>query len=199
MNRQALQASRARRGVTLIEVMVLVTILGTLALFAIPSMQQTGIMRVRTAARTLVADIAFVQADAMAYQSRRAIWFGKVPQFNEGSNTWTFVDGNGYTMVEVNGPTLDLATDAMFDPEQLDRPYGRNFDENNYGGALIDEVTSDTDDLLIFDELGGPVAELDGPAPGTGAQVVIEGAGERLRIDIQPFTGRVTVDVLPGS
>ncbi len=188
-----------RAGLTLIEVMVMLVVLSVLAVMAIPSMQQTGIMRVRTAARTLVTDIAFVQADAMAYQSRRAIWFGKVPVLDTSTGVWGFVDGNGYTMVEVDGPSLDLATDAMFDPERIDRPYGRNFDDEQYGGASIESVVSDTTDLLIFDELGGPVADLDGPAPGTGARVVIEGAGERLQIDIQPFSGRVTVDVIPGS
>jgi len=182
-----------RRAMTLIEVSVMIVVIGILAALFIPSMKQTGIMRVRAAARTLVADIAFTQADAMAYQSRRAIWFGKVPLFDAETGVWTFVDGNGYTIVEVNGPTLDLATDAMFDPEQIDRPFGRNFDDAVYGGARITGIVSDTDDLLIFDELGGPVAELDGPNPGTGARVTIQGAGEEMVIDIQPFSGRVRV------
>lgn len=188
------QFESRRRGLTLIEVMVLVVVISIMAAMAVPSMRTTGVMQVRTAARTLVSDIAFAQADAMAYQSRRALWFGKVPQRN-GDGTWSFVDGNGYTIVEVNGPTLDLATDTMFDPESPDRPYGRNFDENTYGGAEITGVVSDETDMLIFDELGGPVAELDGPAPGSGATITIEGAGGVLTVGVQPFSGRVTVDV----
>ena len=195
MSRAARTTSPIRRGVTLIEVSVLVVVIGLIAALSVPSMQQTGVMQVRTAARTLVSDIAFAQSDAMAYQSRRAIWFGKVPRL-DASGVWTYVDGNGYTVVEVDGPTLDLATDAMFDPESPDRPFGRDFDEGRYGGARITGVTSDTSDLLIFDELGGPVADLDGPDPGTGASVTIQGAGQTVTVDVQPFSGRVTVDAM---
>jgi len=133
----------------------------------------------------------------MAYQSRRAIWFGKVPRRDPSTGAWSYEDGNGYTLVEVRGATIDLATDAMFDPEDPDRPYGRDFDGNTYGGAEITEVVSDETDLLIFDELGGPVAELDGPAPGSGATITIEGAGDALTIDVQPFSGRVRVESAP--
>jgi len=59
----------------------------------------------------------------------------------------------------------------------------------------VTEIVSDETDMLIFDELGGPVAELDGPAPGSGATITIEGAGDVLTVDVQPFAGRVTVDV----
>ena len=46
---------------------------------------------------------------------------------------------------------------------------------------------------LIFDELGGPVADLTTDAPGNGGSFRITGVDATYDIVVAPFTGRVTV------
>lgn len=181
------------RAFTLVEVLIVVVVLGIAGAMVIPSMSQTGVLRVQASVRTLVADITYLQGEAMAFQARRAIWFGKVPRWDTSSNTWTYVDGNGYTMAEVTGPTLTLSTNAMRDPDHPDRPMGRDFSEAKYGGAVISSPEFNGGAIMIFDELGGTVAELDGPDPGSGGSVTITGSGASFRVDVQAYTGKVTV------
>lgn len=188
-------ASRLRRrcAFTLIEVLIVVVLLGIAGALVIPSMSQTGVLRVQAAVRTIVADITYLQGEAMAYQQRRAIWFGKVAKFDAAASRWTFVDGNGYVLAEVTGPELDLNASAMVDPDHPDRPLFRNFEDGEFGGATITGVNFNGGDLLIFDELGGPVQDLEGPDPGAGGTLNVNGSNSVFRLDVQPYTGRVTV------
>lgn len=184
-----------RRAFTLLELMVAIVVLGIAGALVIPSMSQTHVLRIQAAVRTVVADIVFIQSDALAYQSRRAIWFGKVAQQNS-DGAWTYIDGNGYVVAEVRGANLDLATDALPDPQYPARPFSRDFSDGKFGGAAVSNVNFNGDQILIFDELGGPVAELDGPNPGTGGSLRISGSGAVYRIDVQAYTGRVVVTKL---
>lgn len=182
-----------RAGYTLIEVLVVVVVLGIAGVLVIPSMSQASVLRVQAAVRTLVADISYVQSEAIAFQSRRVIWFGIVPRWLADEGRWDFVEGNGYVMAEVRGPALNLATDFIPDPDKPTRPLARDFSRAEFGGATIASPAFNGEALLIFDELGGPVAELDGPDPGLGGQVVVQGGGSSFRVDVQAYTGRVTV------
>lgn len=188
-------ARACRRGFTLIEVLLVVVILGIAGVLVIPAMSQTNVLRVQAAVRTLVADVTFLQSDAVAFQARRAVMFGVVPQFDEVSRTWDFVAGNGYTLAEIRpgAAAIDLMTDAIPDPDNPSRPLGRNFSLPEYGGASLTEPQFNGTTLLIFDELGGPVAEIDGPDPGQGGSVLISGSGSVFRVDVQAYTGRVLV------
>lgn len=186
-------AQPLRGAFTLIEVMLVVVMLGIAGVLVIPSMSQTNVLRVQSTVRTLVADVAFLQSDAVAYQARRAMVFGVVPKRNAESGVWEFVEGNGYTLAEVRGAELDLETDAMIDPDDASRPFGRDFSDDRYAGAVLSDPSFNGDSMLIFDELGGPVAELEGPDAGNGGSVRISGSGAAFRIDVQAYTGRVRV------
>lgn len=190
---RACVARRARRAFTLIEVLIVVVILAIAGVMVIPSMSQAGVLRVQTAVRTVVSDIAFLQSEAIAFQSRRAIWFGRVARWSDTDGRWDFVEGNGYVMAEVTGAELDLRTGALPDPDRPTRPFFRDFDDPEYGGARISDIAFNGGELLIFDEIGGPVADLDGPEPGTGGTLSVEGSGSTFQVQIQAFTGRVVV------
>lgn len=172
---------RCRRGYTLLEVLVVVTILGIAATLLVPSMSSAGNLRVQRAVRELVADITFAQSDAVAYQARRAI---------------VFFEGQGrYVICEVRGPTIDPDVDALFDRTRPDQRYDVVWDEAETGGAAILEASFDGDNILIFDELGGPVATATGNEPGAGGVVRIrDAAGQTFRVEVEPFTGRVVVE-----
>jgi len=181
------QAS-ARRGYTLIEILVVVAVLGIAGALVIPSMGQTDVLRVQSAVRTIVADISFAQSDAIAYQQRRAIVFD------------TVVDGdasdNGYTLCSVTGPSIDVETDALYDPLGPDDKYIVSLKDPRYAGSTIDEALFGGVPTLIFDELGGPVATPDGDMP-IGGYVTVTGLGQTFRINVEPFSGRVRVEKVP--
>lgn len=181
MQRIAKQYStnRASRGYTLIEVLVVVTILGIAGAMVAPSMGQVGVLRIQSAVRSVVSDITFAQMDALGYQEQRAIVFD--------------IDQNMYTLVQVTGNAIDTDADALYEPKGPNQRYRVSLDKESFGGTILESVDFDGDTTLIFDEVGGPVA-----APGTstlsdGGSIVIAGPLSRYRIDVAAFTGRVSV------
>lgn len=199
--RKARNAAGARgasgvRGFTLIELIVTVAVMAIAAITVIPSMTGTGVLRVQAVARTIVADIAFAQSDAMAYQARRVIWFGRVPgEASEGS--WSYVEGNGYTVAEVTGPELNLATDALYSPSDPTAPLARDFSKGLDVEVTLTAQFGDEDDetaeWLIFDELGGTAADLTGPDPGPAGVITISSPIVEYQVTIEPLTGRADV------
>jgi general secretion pathway protein H len=185
-------------GYTLLELLIVVAVLGLAGALVIPSMTQGGILRVQSAVRTLVSDLTFMQADALAYQTRRVMVFGRVARFDVSNGIWEVVEGNGYTVYEpaAGASSIDLQNDILFDPFNPERPLSRDFTEDRYGGAEIGTVSTTPTDWVIYDELGGPAASLttDDPAP-TGT-IEISGPASRWQVSIEAYTGRVTVERL---
>jgi hypothetical protein len=68
-----------------------------------------------------------------------------------------------------------------------------DFTHNQFGDARITQATFDGNPYLIFDALGGPVADASGATLGTGGVVRITGSGQVFDINVEAFTGRVTV------
>ncbi len=169
----------ATRGYTLIEILVVITILGIAGIVVLPALGQTDILRVQASVRAIVADITFAQADALAYQEERAV------VFDEAENL--------YTLVEIPGSVVDTENNAIYYPQGPDQRYVIDFDMPKWGGMQIVAPDFDGEPVLIFDELGGPVSAPGSDEPGTGGSVDIIGSGSRLRVTVEPFTGHVTV------
>ncbi len=174
---------RAARGYTLVEVLVVVTILGVAGMMVVPTLGQTDVLRVQGAVRAVVADMTFAQADALAYQEQRAVVF----DLNE----------NAYTLVAVFDGAVDPAANALFDPRGPGQQYIVDLDDPVFGNAQIGEADFDGDAILIFDELGGPVISPGSDVPGSTGSVDIIGSSSRLRITVEAFTGHITVAELP--
>lgn len=170
---------RPSRGFTLLELLAVVAILGIAAAMLIPSMSQTGVLRVQAAVRTVISDITFAQSDAVAFQERRAIVFD--------------VDSSSYRIVSVPGDEVDPDTNTMYDPTRSGGLYIVDFRSDNFGDSAITAVNFDGENILIFDALGGPVAAADSDEPGSGGTVTITGSGSTFLITVEAFTGRVTV------
>jgi len=186
---------RDRRAYTLIELLLIVTLLGIAGALVIPSMSSSSVLRIQASVRTLVSDITFMQADAMAYQSRRVMVFGQVARWNPVSSVWEIVEGDGYTVyaVPTGVTTLDLNSMWMDDPSDSTRPFSRDFSDSKYGGGSIVNPAFNGDVRLIFDELGGPVAAIDSDDPGMSGTVEIAGEDRRFLVTVEAYTGRVTV------
>lgn len=169
----------ASRGYTLVEVLVTVAIMGIAGSVVIPSMSGAGILRIQAGVRTVVSDIMFAQMDALAYQESRGIVFD--------------TENNSYTLVAVFGAEIDPATDALYDPRGPGQRYSVDLDDFDFGGAVLADVDLNGGDILIFDEIGGPVASAGSDEMSSGGSLQLSGPQGRFRINIAAFSGRVTV------
>lgn len=173
--------NRAPRGYTLIEVLIVVTIMGILGAMVIPALGQTHVLRTQAVVRAVVADITYAQSDALAYQRGRAVIFEP--------------DENRYTLAEVNGQVIDPVADALFDPRRPDDRYVVDLDDDDrFAGARFENIDLNGGNVLIFDEIGGPTPAGDDGSLSTGGSLdIVGGTGRRFRISISAFTGRVRV------
>lgn len=165
-------------GYTLVEMLIVVTILGILGTMVIPSFAGSTGLRTQAAVRAVVADITFAQSDALAYQESRAVMFNEVENY--------------YTVVQVLGGTPDEDADALYDPHGPDQRYRVDLDDPRFGGSRLENIEFNGGAGLIFDELGGPTPA-GSDAISTGGTLEVVGQDSRYRVTVAPFTGRVTV------
>lgn len=167
-----------------------VAILGIAAMFVIPSMGDSDTLRVQAALRVIVADITFAQSDAMAFQQRRAIVFDAAT--------------NSYAIYEVNGSTIDPANDLLDSNFGVGGQYIRNLNDPTYAGAQMSDISFSYagtlafgTSIMIFDELGGPVDSLVGNGASLGGYIEVTGNDQTYRVNVDAYTGRVTVQRMP--
>jgi prepilin-type N-terminal cleavage/methylation domain-containing protein len=165
-----------RRGYTLIEVLIVVTILGLAGALLVPYLSSKGDFDTQAAVRALIADITFAQSDALANQGFRRVHF--------------FDDGTGWCLVRVAED--DLA--EPFDPAVADYVY----DPLASNAVRVQAVDLDGGKRAItFDELGGTVGA--GGLPGTGGRIVLTSPQATYQVDVSPVTGKVRVTRLAGA
>lgn len=186
----------ARSAFTLVEMLIVVTVMGIAGAMVIPSMSQIGALRGQTAIRTAVADITFAQSEALAHQRRYVIVFGKIV-VDDGAGGWGVVNGNGYTICvpPIGNANVDVATDFTWDTLDGNVPFSRNFDLDRFHGANITgAVFNNPTDTIIFDELGGIVNDLTTDTPGQGGTISFDTPLATYEIELEAYTGRVTVE-----
>jgi len=92
----ALPLSTSRRGMSLVELLVVISILGLLAVAVIPNLSNTGDRRkVREAARTLSSFIAAGQSRAIGSRGGAGVWIDILPTATSnklGTNIFTAID-----------------------------------------------------------------------------------------------------------
>lgn len=162
-----------RAGYTLVEVLIIITILGIAAAVVVPQMLAAGTLGVQAAARIIIADILFAQNDAIAQQRNRRVVFDPANErysLTDDAGTVLSVNWKGGG---VNNYTIDFTTDSRFQ--------GVEIVSANFGNLPGDPP------ILEFDALGSPL---------NGGTVEIEFQDQRYRITVASFTGRVTVQKL---
>ena len=157
---------RARRAYTLVEVLIVVSILGIVAAMVVPSMLTAGEMGVQAAARIIVADLLYAQNEAIAQQAERRV------VFDLAENRYRLVDEKGVSLTAkwINGKGENYIVD---------------FDEDRrFQGVTLVSVDFETHPSVAYDVLG---------TPSHGGSVEIQYERRRYRVDVAAFTGRVTV------
>lgn len=156
---------------TLIEMLIVVVIMGIAGAILVPSMGSVGVLRVQAAVRQVVAQITEAQSDALAYQRGRAVVFD--------------IAASSYQVVEVMGTTIDPVNNL------LDKGViaGGEFGDSRIVSVDFGQGSS----TLIFDEFGAPTSHAGENTPPPTGTILIEGSGQQFRVQIDGYTGRVTV------
>lgn len=165
---------RAAAAFTLVEVLVVITVIAIAGAIVVPSMTQTGSLTVQAGGRMVIADLLFAQNDAIAQQKSRKV------VFNEAANKYHLAAIDG-TMLGVNWKSGQAsAGNYVIDFNNDDR----------FRGVRIENVTFGDDAEVIFDALGGP---------DTGGSVDVVFGEFRYRVTVTPMTGRVTIEPVTGG
>ncbi len=177
------------RGYTLIELILVMGILALAAALLVPHLVDRDSLAVQSAVRLIIADLSFAQSDALANQEYRRIQF--------------YADGRGYCLYRVTdadfADPFDPGTvdyDYLLDPLPAQRDYIVDFTEGSrFEGISISVVNIDGGTRQItYDALGGTVVAVG--TPGTGGRITVSSPSGNYRIDIAPFTGKLTVTKL---
>ena len=160
---------RSVSGYTLVEVLIIVTIIGIAAAIVVPNMLAAGTLGVQAAARIIISDILYAQNDAIAQQDNRRV------VFDPDNESYRLADDSGVTLTAKwkNGSNSNYIVDFTSD--------------SRFQGVVIASADFGGTPTLEFDALGGPL---------NGGTVEIEFQGTRYRITVAAFTGRVTVQQL---
>ena len=175
------------RGYTLLEVLLTVALLGIAGGVLVPRLVNLEQMETQAAVRQLIGDITYAQADAVAQQEYRRIYF--------------YENGSGYCVVRVAPSEFDDAFDAdsadyLDDISSSPGSWGRYIRDftadNRFSGVEIDAASFDSSKRFItFDSLGGTV--MSGQQPGIGGQIKVVSKGAAFEVEVAPFTGKLTV------
>jgi prepilin-type N-terminal cleavage/methylation domain-containing protein len=169
-------ATRAQpAGLTLVEVMIVVVILGIIAVMAVPRFGETDESRLSAAARLLAADLAFVQAESLAHaDAPRGVRFDTA--------------ASAYSVVFF----ADVAPHDCAAAAVLTHPAGGGDFVTTFGagrgaplaGVTIDEISLGGDACVVFEALG----QLDQASPAT---ITLRCGTRTLTLAIDPETGEV--------
>ena len=164
-------AGARSRAYTLIEILIVVVMLGIASAMVMPSLRSTDALRVQSTVRAIVADINFAQSDALARQQGRAMIFD--------------TETNKYSIVEVHGATLAPETDTIYSVDLNN--------ERKFHSSTLQSASFEGTNILVFDELGGPVTGPGSSTPGNGGSITVTGSGATFIINVEAYTGRVSV------
>ncbi len=166
--------NRLKAGYTLIEVLIVVTIMGLAAAVVVPNMLRGGTLGVQAGARMIIADLLFAQNEAMAQQSTRRVVFDtsnnsyRVEKYDSGASAWV-LEYNPSAGVTNNQQNYEIDFD----------------DDSRFRGIEISAASFNGSSTVEFDDLGNP---------SSGGTVRLKFEEHEYEIRVAPFTGRVTVE-----
>lgn len=175
------RCSRTRRAFTLIEILIVVTLMGIAATMLIPNMSHAVSFETEAVVRRIVADLSFAQSDAMAQQAPRRVLFAD--------------NGSGYRIL---ASPYDPDNDVLYDPISdggSDKYIVDFVTDSRFRMVSIADVNFDGGNHFItYDAIGGPINGEN--TSSIGGSLVVNGSDGSYRISVSGFTGRVSVEKL---
>lgn len=162
-----------RRGLTLVEILVVLVILGIASAAAIPHIGDDADLQLAAASRLLVADLLYVQNQAIVQQREHSVSF----DIAAGVYQLTRTEDDSSEAVLIHPTRKSLYRQSLGTSERFDK-------------VSIDSVDFDSGPVIRFDTLGAPGNVND----VNHSQVVLRGGANTLTIVVAPITGRISVN-----
>ncbi len=165
-------------GFTLVEILMVVVILGIVTAIIVPQVGSRDDLKVASAARMIMADLAYAQSRAISSQRKQYVAFA----------------GQQYTLQSRANDADDLT--AITHPVNPGS-YTITLNIGPLAGVTIAETAFGTAEMIAFDELGSPLqydpdTDTSGTliSPGT---IRIQSGTRIMTISIEPYTGEMSV------
>lgn len=157
-----------RRAFTLVEVLIVVVIVSTLAVAALPAVSTTlNSMKASALAREIATDMRYAQTLALNTRVRHRVSF------------WT--DDQAYAVERENSSSWGLCTHPV-----TKKPWQVKLGaESRYAGLTLKDSEFGSSDCLYYDKFGAPEA---------GGFVTFTLGGVIHTINVAPLSGKITVE-----
>ncbi|MFH1731689.1 MAG: prepilin-type N-terminal cleavage/methylation domain-containing protein [Planctomycetota bacterium] len=157
-----------RTAYTLIEVLIVVVVVSTLAAAALPAVSTTlDSMKASALAREIAADMRYAQALALKTGVRHRVSF--------------WAGGQAYEVRRENGSSWDLCTHPV-----TKKPWQVKLDDKSrYAGLTLKDSQFGSSDYLYYDKFGAPEA---------GGFVTFTLGATTHTINVAPLSGKITVN-----
>jgi prepilin-type N-terminal cleavage/methylation domain-containing protein len=169
-----------RRGFTLIEILVVVLIIGIAAAIVVPQLGTRDDMKASSAARVIMADLIYAQNLSITQQNYHYLAMDVVNKRYAVQNS---------ALATVTHPVNKTPYLVRF------AAGGTNgFQDLTLIAANFTGQSGNVYKTIGFDELGSPLVHTGTMTePMTAGAIIIQAGNYRLRIDVEPFTGQITV------
>jgi len=169
-NNKSMRLQR-RTGFTLVELLIVVTILSIAAAIVVPMASSAGSMQIRAAVNMVAADLEYAKSMAISRGQNYSVVFDKV------NETYQIEDSNG---------------DVIEHPVNVGTTYVVSFGPGSrFDHVEIEDVDFDLTSEVVFDYLGSPH---NGTGNPLNAGAVTLQAGDVTRaVNVEPVTGFISV------
>lgn len=166
---------------TLVEILVVVVILGIVATIIIPQIGNRDDLRAASMARTVMADLAYAQAQAVTLQRPQYVRFD--------------LANNRYQVLDRLTPSEQIVTHPV-NKTAFTVPLGSGR-RDNLKDVALDAVSFDAQPVLMFDELGTPRSY--NPTNHTSTamsagSVRLKSNNYTLTVTVEPYSGELKVN-----
>ena len=157
---------KTRGGYTLIEVLIVVSIIAIAGAVVVPTMMDAGTMGVQAATRIVISDLLYAQNDGIAKQKKRVV------KFDTFNNSYELLNEKGKRLTAkwINGAAENYSVSFNHD--------------SRFEGVDLKRVDFNGEREVEFDELG---------CPSEGGIVELGFNGDVYQIEVAAFTGKVSV------
>lgn len=166
---------KIRRGLTLIEIIMVVVIIGIASFLAIPMLSGAADMQARSAANQIAADLDYAKSMAMTHQQNYTLVFDKV------NDSYQIQDASGTVIENPLRPGTDYVVSFS---------NNRNLNQVDITNTNFD---SDVSDAITFDYLGSPYSGTNNSSALNSGQITVQAGEFTLTVDVEPVTGYVTI------
>ena len=179
--RSRLRQGGGGRGFTLVEILMVVTIIGVSAAVIIPQIGSRDDLRCTSMARAMMSDLLYAQSRAVSTQRRHFVRFD--------------AENGRYEVLDQMTPTERVITHPITrGPFRVPVGAARNDELNS---VALGAVAFDTHPVLMFDEMGTPHAY--NPDTFTAAAMVagsvrLQTPTHSLTISVEPYSGELRLD-----